>query len=224
MNHNQSDQSQTKESLKNDNLEKPDNPKNDIKKETDVKGVLVLVNKEHSLPADYIPENLVKPNIPFSFKEDLPKKLMRKEAAQAIENLFKKAKEDNFNLVGVSAYRSYHRQKQIFDYKARKLGKEVANKTSAYPGQSEHQTGLAIDISSPNMGYRLHQAFGNTPEGIWLAKNAPNFGFIIRYPNGKEEITGYVYEPWHLRYVGIKVAQEITQKNITFEERMRDFS
>lgn len=197
---------------------------NEQKNITNIIDPLILVNKTNNLPATYVPINLVQPNIPFPFKENLPKKLMTKEAANAIENLFKKAKKDQIKLVGLSAYRSYQRQKEIFNFKARKLGEKVANKTSAYPGQSEHQTGLAIDISSPNIDNKLEQSFGNTPEGIWLATNAPNFGFIIRYPKGKEEITGYVYEPWHLRYVGVKVSQLIAQENITLEEYLRDYN
>lgn len=190
---------------------------------TNPQDLLVLVNKERSLPADYVPPDLVAPDVTFSFKEDLPKRLMRREAARALEELFKRATEDNINLVAVSGYRSYERQKEIFTFKARKLGEELANRTSAYPGQSEHQTGLAMDVSSPRMGYRLEQSFGDTPEGIWLAENAPEFGFIIRYPKGKEDITGYSYEPWHLRYVGVEVAREITARNITLEEFLADY-
>ncbi|MCK4259448.1 MAG: M15 family metallopeptidase [Halanaerobiales bacterium] len=193
--------------------------KKDVPNITDI---LLLANKEHHLPSDYKPTDLVQPNIPFLFKEDLPKKLMRKEAALALEELFNSAKKDTIKLFGVSGYRSYYRQKQIFDYKAQRLGEEVANKTVAYPGQSEHQTGLAMDVSNQKMGFKLHQSFGNTREGIWIANNAPKFGFIIRYPKGKEHITGYKYEPWHLRYVGIQVAQEIAQKGITLEEYFGD--
>lgn len=182
------------------------------------KDILILVNKQHSLPADYVPADLVKPKIPFPFSEDLPKKLMRQEAATALEALFKKAKLDEIEIVGISGYRSYQRQKEIFNYNANRVGKEIANKTSAYPGQSEHQTGLAMDVTNSKMNYRLKEIFGQTKEGIWLAKNAADFGFIIRYPKGKEAITGYNYEPWHLRYVGIKAAQEISRRNITLEE------
>lgn len=191
--------------------------------EQQITDILVLVNKQHSLPADYVPANLVQPKIPFPFSEDLPKKLMRKEAATALEALFAQAKEDQIKLVGLSGYRSYQRQKEIFNYNAQKVGKEVANRTSAYPGQSEHQTGLAMDVTSAQMNYRLHSSFGDTKEGIWLAKNAADFGFIIRYPKGKEAITGYSYEPWHLRYVGTKAAKEIAENNITLEEYLQDY-
>lgn len=179
---------------------------------------LVMVNKENSLPSDYIPENLVVPNIPFPFKEFHSKKLMRQDAGSALENLFEKAKQDGINLYATSGYRSYDRQKSIFDSNAKKYGIEKANQFSAKPGESEHQTGLAMDVTSPSVNYHLTQRFGETKEGIWLKQNAAQFGFIIRYPKEKENITGYKYEPWHLRYVGEKVATEITNQNITLEE------
>jgi D-alanyl-D-alanine carboxypeptidase len=102
--------------------------------------------------------------------------------------------------------------------RAKQRGEEVANKTTAYPGQSEHQTGLAMDVSSASVNYQLLESFGETTEGIWLAENAPDFGFIIRYPKGKEEITGYSYEPWHLRYLGIETALQVSARGITYEE------
>ena len=86
------------------------------------------------------------------------------------------------------------------------------------PGQSEHQSGLAADVSSPSVNYALTESFGKTDEGIWLAQNAHKFGFIIRFPDGKESITGYLYEPWHIRYVGESVATEIYAKDLTLEE------
>lgn len=178
---------------------------------------LVLVNKKNCLPAGFVPPDLVKPQIKFSFEEDLPKKLMRKEAAAAVENLFQQAGEEGIDIAGVSAYRSYERQQEIFNYKARQMGEE-ANKISAHPGESEHQTGLAIDVSCSRVGYNLSEAFGETIEGRWLVENAPKHGFIIRYPRGKEDITGYNYEPWHIRYVGIEAAGEIASRNITLEQ------
>ncbi|WFD10251.1 D-alanyl-D-alanine carboxypeptidase family protein [Tepidibacter hydrothermalis] len=180
--------------------------------------ILVMVNKKNSLPSNYIPENLVVPNIPFPFKEFHSKKLMRQDAALALEKLFNKAKQDEINLYATSGYRSYDRQKSIFESNAKKYGIEKANQFSAKPGESEHQTGLAMDVTSPSVNYHLTQRFGETKEGIWLKQNAAQFGFIIRYPKGKEDITGYKYEPWHLRYVGKETAQKITNQNITLEE------
>ena len=184
--------------------------------------ILVLVNKEYNLPADYIPPDLVQPDIPFSFSEDLPKKKMRAEAARALEELFRQAAAEGIELAGVSGYRSYQRQEAIFNYRARERGEEVANRTSARPGQSEHQTGLAMDVSSASVGYALIEDFGNTKEGLWLAENAPRFGFIIRYPKGKEHLTGYSYEPWHIRYVGVEAAQEIAARGLILEEYLAE--
>lgn len=180
--------------------------------------LLVLVNKTHSLPENYQPADLVAPEIPFYFTKEMPKKLLRKEAAEALEKLFQQAARDGIEIYGASGYRSYQRQKNLFSYYSQQVGETIANQTSAHPGQSEHQTGLAIDITSRKVGFQLVEHFGETPEGIWLVENAPKFGFILRYPRGKEQITGYQYEPWHLRYVGGSVAILISQKNITLEE------
>jgi len=184
--------------------------------------ILVLVNKEYNLPADYVPPDLVQPDIPFSFSEDLLKKKMRAEAARALEELIRQAAAEGIELAGVSGYRSYQRQEAIFTARARERGEEVANRTTARPGQSEHQTGLAMDVSSPSVGYDLIERFGDTKEGIWLAENAPRFGFIIRYPKGKEHLTGYSYEPWHIRYVGVEAAQEIAARGLILEEYLAE--
>lgn len=190
-----------------------------VQEVTNMNDVLVVVNKQRNLQSTFEPPDLVEPNIPFSFKEKSPRKMMRKEAAAALEELFAQAKAENIDLLGQSAYRPYSMQKAVFARLTKKYGsEEKANAVSAYPGQSEHQTGLAIDITSKRMGNTLEQTFGDTPEGKWLAANAPKYGFIIRYPKGKESVTGYAYEPWHIRYVGKKIAQEITEKGITLEE------
>lgn len=180
--------------------------------------VLVLVNKKNSLPANYVPQNLVVPNVPFPFTEFNPKKLMTQNAASALEELFTRAKQNNMNLYATSGYRSYARQNQIYTANVAKYGEQQANQFSAKPGESEHQTGLAMDVTSPTVNFKLTQYFGQTKEGKWLANNAYQFGFIIRYPKGKEYITGYQYEPWHLRYVGKDVARQIAYQNITLEE------
>ncbi|MCY6484163.1 M15 family metallopeptidase [Clostridium aestuarii] len=180
--------------------------------------ILVLVNKNNSLPSDYVPENLVIPNVPFSFEEFNEKKLMRRDAALALEELFKKAKVDNIDLYAVSSYRSYTRQEAIFTSSINKHGIEIANQFSAKAGESEHQTGLAMDITSATVNFYLTQYFGNTKEGKWVKENAADFGFIIRYPKDKEHITGYQYEPWHIRYIGKEDAKNIANQNITLEE------
>jgi zinc D-Ala-D-Ala carboxypeptidase len=185
---------------------------------TNPTSILVLVNKEHPLPGGYVPPDLITPNVPFPFKEDLPKKKMRKEAAAALEDLFVQASKDGLHLYAMSGYRSYETQKQIFNHNLLIQGQAAANAVSAHPGTSEHQTGLAMDLTTGSMHEQLEQSFASTPEGIWVQKHAAEFGFIVRYPKGKEKITGYEYEPWHIRYVGKEVAQEIKSKNITFDE------
>lgn len=185
---------------------------------TNLTSTVVLVNKKRNLPASYEPKDLVVPNIPFSFSGSSPKKQMRKAAATALEKLFAAAKKDGIDIKAVSGYRSYATQKSIFERNASIKGEAVANKTSARPGQSEHQTGLAMDISSASAGYDLQQSFGSTKEGKWLKANAPKFGFIIRYGKDQEKLTGYSYEPWHVRYVGVYIAGEITKQNLTLEQ------
>ncbi|MGC4375736.1 M15 family metallopeptidase [Fictibacillus sp. Mic-4] len=180
--------------------------------------ILVVANKKRNLPSDYAPKDLVIPKIPWPFKENIEKKHLRKEAAAAVEKLFHKAKADGMDLYGQSGYRSYARQVSIFAFNSKQKGEEKANQVSAIPGQSEHQTGLALDVTCPEVNFDLNEQFGETKEGKWLKQNAADFGFIIRYPKGKEKITGYQYEPWHIRYVGVKVAKEIAAKNETLEE------
>ncbi|MFS1511688.1 M15 family metallopeptidase [Chengkuizengella sp. SCS-71B] len=189
---------------------------------TNQDSIAALVNKQRSLQDDYTPTDLVKPNIPFSFAGESEKKWLREEAARALEQLFDKAKQENIQLNGVSGYRSYQTQKSIFNWNVQEQGEEQARRYSAYPGTSEHQTGLAIDVSSPSVNNVLHESLGSTTEGQWLADHAAEFGFIVRYPQDKEHITGYAYEPWHLRYVGKEIAKEIMDKNITLEEYFND--
>jgi LAS superfamily LD-carboxypeptidase LdcB len=183
---------------------------------------LILVNKSHSLPVGYVPVTLTTPDVPSSNRL---KTKMTPEAAEALEALFAKAKRDNIKLTAISGYRSYERQNSIFASNINKYGSvDAANQFSAKPGQSEHQTGLAMDISSPSVNYTLSQSYAQTREGKWLKENAPHFGFIIRYPKGKEGITGYQFEPWHIRYVGESAALEIANSNITLEEYLGKIS
>lgn len=199
-----------------------DDEGNTVIKNTD--DTLVLVNKNRNLPPDYKPEDLVIPNVRFPFEETLEKKYMRKEAANALEELFNQADEEDIYLFAISGYRSYNTQSYLFNTRAERDGFEEANKLTAYPGQSEHQTGLAMDLSCQSLGFTLEQDFGQTIEGKWLKENAHKFGFIIRYPKEAVDITGYSYEPWHIRYVGKEVAKEIYEKNITLEEYLVDKS
>ncbi|WP_253805470.1 M15 family metallopeptidase [Fictibacillus arsenicus] len=242
------DSKDEKAEKQNDNKQQHDEPKDETPSETDETGeqdqqadlpwlnetvtvsgdgkaivqnlndMLIVANKERNLPEDYEPADLVIPDVPFPFKEDLPKKKLRKEAASSVEDLFKAAEEQGLELLAQSGYRSYDTQVSIFAYNADQFGEEKANQTSAQPGQSEHQTGLSLDVTSPQVNYQLVEEFGETKEGKWIAENAYKYGFIIRYLKGKEDITGYQYEPWHLRYVGKEHAKEIHESGITLEE------
>lgn len=180
--------------------------------------ILVLVNKERNLPSDYKPDDLIIPNVRFSFEGHDQKRYLRKEAATALEELFEEAEKEGVIFYADSGYRSYERQEFLFNYRAERDGVEKANKLTARPGQSEHQTGLAMDVTSQSVNLSLESSFGETTEGIWLKENAHRFGFIIRYLKDKTDITGYSYEPWHIRYVGTDVAKEIYENNITLEE------
>lgn len=166
--------------------------------------ILALVNKEYALPGTYEPSDLVIPNVKFSFDEKIQKRYIRKEAAKALEELFKAGKEKGYELAAVSGYRAYDRQEVIFNNEVSQKGEKKAKEAVAYPGQSEHQTGLAMDISSRSNGFELNEVFGGTDDGKWVQDHAYEYGFIIRYPKGKEDVTKYEYEPWHLRYVGKK--------------------
>lgn len=183
-----------------------------------VNDTLVVVNKERNLPSNYIPKDLATPDVAFSFNGDSPRKKMRREASDALEDMFKAAKKDEIYLYAVSGYRSYSTQKSIYNRKVNSIGKAEAGKYVALPGQSEHQTGLAMDITGKSVSMGLSDNFANTKEGKWVKDNCYKFGFIIRYPKGKEDITGYNYEPWHIRYVGKDVAKKIYSNNITLEE------
>ena len=180
--------------------------------------MLVLVNKEQALPSDYIPDDLVIPNVEFSFTGEFERNFLREEAAVQLEQLFNDALENGIEVFAVSGYRSYDRQDTIYSNNIKRWGEERTNAVSAVPGHSEHQTGLAMDITSRSVGLQLTQEFGKVEEGIWIKENAHKHGFIIRYLEGKEEITGYEYEPWHLRYVGIDASTYIYENNLTLEE------
>ncbi len=180
--------------------------------------ISVLVNKEYSLPEDYQPADLVYPNVDFIFEEKIEKRMMRAEAAEALQKMFADAETQNLQLAGVSAYRSHQTQQSLFDNYVNRDGVEKAKTYSALPGTSEHETGLAIDVTTADGACAAQDCFGDTPEAQWLAEHGHEYGFIIRYPEGKENITGYKYEPWHIRYVGLGVAKEIYENNITLEE------
>ena len=143
---------------------------------------------------------------------------LRAEAAKAADTMIDAAVTDGVTLLVSSAYRSYAVQQQTYQYWVSVNGQQVADQLSARPGYSEHQTGLAIDFASPE-GCRLEECYRDTLAGQWLAKNAPRYGYSLRFPNGRQSVTGYHFEPWHYRYVGVQIAQEYVSSGAkTFEE------
>lgn len=209
-----------KDSPKNEQILIEEKQEDIIRKEAEEKGLLILVNKENPLNADYKPDDLM-PIRYYASDRSSACRYMKAEAAEQFHKLVEAAEKEGYTIVMTTAYRSYGFQKILWDQYVAKEGEEAAAKYSARPGTSEHQTGLAVDITSPGVDYKLLNSFGQTEEGIWIAKNAHRFGFIIRFPKGKEEITGYQYEPWHLRYVGEASATEIYRQGLTLEEYLQ---
>lgn len=184
-----------------------------------VESKLVLVNKDRKLPDGYEPDDLIYPSISLNgaVKE---KTRMRSEAGHALETLFASASADGYTLTAISGYRSYDRQVSLYNNYLSTRGEEWTKAYSAFPGTSEHQTGLAMDVSSPSFGNALEVEFANTKEGKWLAEHAHEYGFIIRYPEDKVDLTNYHYEPWHIRYVGKEYATYLYTKHLALEEAM----
>ncbi|RUS46160.1 D-alanyl-D-alanine carboxypeptidase family protein [Cohnella sp. AR92] len=176
-----------------------------------------LVNKKHPLDKAYVPEDLVPVDVPTVLDNPEVNQL-RKEAAAALSKMFDAASEDGVKLYARSGYRSYKTQEALFASYSAREGEEAANRYSARAGQSEHQTGLAMDVTSESVSFQLDEAFGETTEGRWLAEHAHEYGFIIRYPQGKEDITGYIYEPWHVRFLGVRLAASVYESGLTYEE------
>lgn len=182
---------------------------------TNPSNLLTLVKKGFYLPEDYEPE-LVDPEIPVAPDCQNPK--MTKETSDALTKMYKAAKQEGLELVVNSAYRSYQTQVETMaDFVAR-YNTQYANEYVAQPGASEHQTGLGVDLTSQSVVEGKRITFGDTEEYRWVIKNCAKFGFIIRFEDGTDGITGIAHEPWHLRYVGEDVAKEIQKNGWTFEE------
>ena len=177
--------------------------------------LMVLVNKYHGVTRDYEPKDMVEVELSKATFEGI---YIKKEAYDAFVEMFSDAADQGYNFAICSGYRTYDYQQELFENALATQSEEEAHMFSAYPGRSEHHTGLAIDLTSESMGWSLSQDFADYPEGKWLDEHCQDYGFILRYQKGKEDITGYQYEPWHFRYVGKEVAKEIMSKGITFEE------
>ena len=182
-----------------------------VKLITNTNDTLILVNKNNKLKKSYIPKNLKKLSTTYAFEN----KYLNKKAKEAFIKLNKDSKKLGYNIVIVSAYRDYDYQAKLFDNYKKSKGLKYALKCSAKPGHSEHQTGLAFDVMGSNKDYNL---FAESNEFEWMKENAHKYGFILRYPKGKEHITGFKYEPWHYRYVGVLAATIMHKEKLTLEE------
>lgn len=186
----------------------------DLKLDADInKNHLILVNKYYLLPSSYEPENLV--NISNDYAWQNTNKL-NKDAFDSFKIMHNAAKDEGIYLMINSAYRSYNNQEEVYNYYTTKYDQKYADKIAARPGASEHQTGLAIDVFS--MKDRVMKSFSSSPTYSWLKDNSYKYGFILRYPEGKENITGYDFESWHYRYIGVHHANKLYKLNITFDE------
>lgn len=172
---------------------------------------LILVNKYNYLTEDYIPENLEPIDIAYARSG---MQLVR-EAKEAFETLSEDAKKEGMNIIAMSSYRSYDYQVNLYDNYVATDGKEAADTYSARAGYSEHQTGLAVDVYNKVLPYT---SFEETEEFNWMQENAYKYGFILRFPKDKVNITGYQYESWHYRYVGKEAAKYIHNHDLTLEE------
>lgn len=181
-------------------------------KETDIsKDILMLINKYNYLKEDYVPENLVKVSSSYAYQGNS----VRQDVLEAFIEMAASAKNEDIVLVINSSYRSYKDQDAIWKYRKNNYGQEKADQYAARAGHSEHQSGLAIDIAQYNS---KEDDFENTEAFTWLQNNAHKYGFILRFKKDAEDITGYAYESWHYRYVGVEVATKIHDENITFDE------
>ena len=172
---------------------------------------LILVNKHYYLEENDIPKNLETISKRYALEDNE----LVSEAKNAFENLVKDASKENLDIIAMSSYRSYSYQVNLYNSYVNKDGKEAADTYSGRPGHSEHQTGLAVDVYNGKVDYTK---FEETKEFTWMMNHAHEYGFILRFPKGKELETGYIYESWHYRYVGIDTAKEIKEKGITLEE------
>jgi zinc D-Ala-D-Ala carboxypeptidase len=176
----------------------------------------MIANKQHALPSGYVPSDLVVPEVRLGSGAEQMQ--IRAIAAADLRKMFDAAAKDGVTLIFASGYRSYTLQKQLYEGYVARDGRTAADRYSARPGTSEHQTGLAFDAANAAGTCYLEICFATTTEGKWLATHAHEYGFTLRYKNGKEPVTGYQFEPWHFRYVGRELAAELKKTDQTMEE------
>ncbi len=179
---------------------------------------LVLLNKNYYLPSGFVPSDLREVSVNKNKSIELPS-----HVADHVEAMFADAIADGVVIYLASGYRSYDYQEGIFSRRVANNGFDEAQTVVAIPGQSEHQTGLAIDVTSENMGFGLDQTFDQDPTYEWMMANSYKYGFILRYLKDREDETGYIYEPWHYRYVGdVEMAKKIMESGMILEEYFKD--
>lgn len=183
----------------------------DVKQTDTSKDELILVNKYNQLPKDYAPKDLTDISVQYCYGDNE----VSNEVYQKYISMYNAAKEEDLYLIITSAFRDYEFQDQLWNQYAKSQGEEWADSVAARAGHSEHQTGLTLDIVTYNSNMN---DFENTDEFKWLQKHAHEYGFIMRYPKDKEDITGYDYESWHYRYVGVETATKIHELGITYDE------
>lgn len=184
---------------------------------TDPATYTLLVNKEYPISSKYIPY-MVEPDVEIYHKGINERRYLQPIAATALEEMFAAAETDGFHLVLRCGFRSYKLQKSIYTWNLKTYGYYEVTRYHALPGTSEHQTGLAVDLCCEATNYDNNFDFLDTDEYAWLLENAHLYGWILRYPEDKTEITGYNFEPWHFRYVGIELATYLKEQNIVLEE------
>ncbi len=180
---------------------------------------LAPMSKTYALEPDYEPSDLVDVTEVLTVRSETK---LRAAAYQAVKEMLAAAEEEDVRIYVLSAYRSYQKQAEVYEEVVEHIGEEEAARVSAKPGHSEHQLGTTIDFTTPRVDYDLVESFGATPEGEWLAQNAGRFGFVMSYPQDKEQVTGYAYEPWHFRYVGVDVAAAVAESGLTLYEYLLD--
>jgi zinc D-Ala-D-Ala carboxypeptidase len=168
--------------------------------------IYFIVNKKRALPAGYVPKNLV----------TISGQQLRSDTANAMNELLDGARGDGISYSIISGYRSYYYQDSVYGDYVKRDGQAKADTYSARPGHSEHQTGLAADLGTGTCNLEI--CFGDTAAGKWLLNNSYKYGFIVRYQQGKENLTGYQYEPWHIRYLGIDLASKVYKSGKTLEQ------
>lgn len=185
---------------------------------SDANDVAFVVNKKSPLPDNYTPSDLEVPSVELRLDQNEEQMQVRAQTARALEQMFADAEKQGLRLILGSGYRSYELQQTFYDQYSKQSGQSEADTFSARPGYSEHQTGLAVDIVNKSQTCSLEACFAETPEGIWIKHNSHKYGFIIRYQREWKYITGYTYEPWHLRYIGTEISNKLYAANMPLEQ------